>query len=201
MIPEILVSVTATRPAKMWPVNYWKQLIQWCERSGLTIGLLGNSPTIQQSLYYAGTTEEELLAQTSLIDLRGKTSLAELTGAFRQAKACIVLDSGPLHIAAAAGCPTVAIFGNDADGDGASPIRLWSPRQPHVRIAISDFKCTVCEENRFKNKSCLVENHPCMTHLTPEKAISLLKELLAEESAGSQQPAGHLPHSPVTRGL
>ena len=179
-VPDVLISVTATRPAKMWPVGYWQQVIEWCEGQGLTVGLVGNSPKIQQALYYAGSVEEELLAQTALIDLRGKTSLVELAGAFRQAKACLSLDSGPLHIAAAVGCPTVAIFGNDVNGDGASPIRLWAPRQPHVKIALSEFNCTVCEEHRFKNKSCLVENHPCMTHLWPQPALALLKGLLGD---------------------
>ena len=50
-------------------------------------------------------------------DLRGKTTLAQLAGALSQAKACIAVDSGGLHIAAAVGCPTVALFGNDEDGD------------------------------------------------------------------------------------
>lgn len=177
-VPDVLISVTATRPAKMWSVDYWKQVIQWCEAQSLTIGLVGNSPKIQQTLYYGGRVEEELLSQTSLMDLRGKTSLVELAGAFRQARACIAVDSGPLHIAAAVGCPTVAIFGNDADGNGASPMRLWAPRQPHVKIALSDFKCTVCEDHGFKNKSCLVENHPCMTHLSPETVIKHLSKVL-----------------------
>ncbi len=177
-IPDILINVTATRPAKMWPVNYWKQVIRWCEQQDLTVGLVGNSPKIQQTLYNAGSVEDELLRETNLIDLRGQTSLDELAGALSQVKACIVVDSGPLHIAAAVGCPTIAIFGNDADGDGASPIRLWAPRQSHVKIPVSQFKCTICEENRFKNNDCLVQNHPCMNHLPPQTVLNDLKELL-----------------------
>lgn len=177
-VPDILISVTATRPAKLWPISYWKQVIQWCDAQKLTVGLLGNSPQIQQALYCAGDIEEELLAATALVDLRGKTTLVELAGAFRQAKASILLDSGPLHIAAAVGCPTVAIFGNDAEGYGASPIRLWAPRQPHVKLALSDFHCTVCEEQRFQNKACLVDNHPCMVHLVPTTVIEHLSQLL-----------------------
>ena len=181
-VPDILISLTATRSAKMWPLGHWKKVINWCEEQELTVGLVGNSPKIQQALYHSGNVEEELLTQTSLIDLRGKTSLVELAGAFRQAKACIAVDSGPLHIAAAVGCPTVAIFGNDVDGDGASPIRLWAPRQPHIKIALSAFKCTFCEENRFKNKSCLVENHPCMIYLAPQTVINLLEESILAHS-------------------
>jgi ADP-heptose:LPS heptosyltransferase len=177
-VPDVLISATATRPAKMWLVDYWKQVIQWCAERGLTVGLVGSSPTIQQTLYYSDNAEEDLLKNTSLIDLRGKTSLTELAGALSEARACITLDTGSLHIAAAVGCPTVAILGNDVDGDGASPIRLWVPRQPHVKLALSDFKCTVCQEHRFKNKFCLVENHPFMLHLSPHTVINHLKNIL-----------------------
>jgi ADP-heptose:LPS heptosyltransferase len=177
-IPDILIHTTATRPAKMWPTEYWQQIINWCTAQGLTVGLVGSSPNLQQTIYNAGQTEDYLLTNTKLIDLRGKTSLIELAGAFRRAKACISVDSGPLHIASAVGCPTLAIFGNDADGDGASPIRLWGSRQPHVKFTISNFKCTLCEENHFKNKSCLLENHPCMQQVLPESVINDLKLLL-----------------------
>jgi hypothetical protein len=61
-----------------------------------------------------------------------------------------------MHIAAAVGCPTVAVFGVDAEGDGASPLRLWAPRGPHVHLALSPTKCRVCVEQRFRNRDCLV---------------------------------------------
>lgn len=177
-VPDILIHVTATRPAKMWSVSYWKQVIEWCNEQGFTIGLVGSKPNIQKELYNSADIEQELLETTPLIDLRGKTSLVELAGAFKQAKACISTDTGPLHIAAAVDCPTVAIFGNDTDGDGASPIRLWAPRQPHVKLAFSSFKCTLCKENRYKNKNCLITDHPCMTSLLPQEVIENLGKLL-----------------------
>jgi ADP-heptose:LPS heptosyltransferase len=178
-VPDILVHITTTRPAKMWPVKSWQQLIEWCEQQGLTVGLVGSSPTVQQALYHSGSTEDDLLKTTSLIDLRGQTSLIELAGAFKRARACVSVDAGPLHIAAAVGCPTLAIFGNGAEGDGASPVRLWAPRLPHVRVTASNYNCTVCAENRFKNDDCLVEGHPCMAFLSPRSAIAQLEQLLA----------------------
>ncbi|MGD1919371.1 MAG: glycosyltransferase family 9 protein [Pleurocapsa sp.] len=180
-VPDILIHLTATRSAKMWLVEYWRQIINWCEIQGLTVGLVGSAAKTQQDSYNSRETEEDLLNTTSVIDLRGKTSLIELAGAFRQALACISVDTGPLHIAAAVGCPTVAIFGNDIDGDGASPIRLWSPRQSHVQIATSDFKCTSCQENYFKNNDCLLDDHPCMKHLKPNTVILLLASLISQQ--------------------
>ncbi len=177
-IPDILIHVTATRPAKLWPIQAWQKVIMWCADQGLKVGLVGSAPKIQQTLYNSGSIEDELLEKTPLIDKRGETSLIELAGAFRLTKAFISVDTGPMHIAAAVGCPTIAIFGNDADGDGASPIRLWAPRQPHVRLALSNFKCTLCQENHFSNKSCILPDHPCMNYLLPEKVINHVQELL-----------------------
>jgi len=175
-VPDILISTAATRPAKMWPANYWQRVINWCQERNLTVGLLGNKPNIQQQLYHANNIETDILNHTRAIDLRGKTSLTQLAGALSQAKACITVDTGTLHIAAAVGCFTVAIFGNHITGDGASPIRLWSPRSPQVQIALSQYKCTICEENHFKNKSCSLENHLCMKNVSPQTVIDRLDD-------------------------
>ena len=177
-VPDILIHVTTTRPAKMWPVDYWKEVIWWCEKQKFSIGLIGSSSQIQQTLYNSDNIESNLLKTTTLIDLRGKTTLTELAGALRRAKACISIDSGPLHIAAAVDCPTIAIFGNDENGDGASPMRLWAPRQANIRLALSDFTCNACRENYFKNHSCFFENHPCMLHVYPKTVINHLENLL-----------------------
>ena len=178
-IPDILIHVTATRPAKMWPFDHWQEVVEWCDCQGLTVGLVGSAPSIQKTLYHATDIEHKLLTTTSLIDLRGRTSLVELAGSFKQAKVCISVDAGPLHIAAAVDCPTIALFGNDTEGDGASPLRLWAPRQPHVHLALSTFKCKLCQENRYRNPACLIENHPCMDHLRPQRVITQLQAILA----------------------
>ena len=60
----------------------------------------------------------------------------QLAGACSQAKAVISVDAGPLHIAAV-GTPTYAMVGNDGDGVGASPVRLWMPCCSNVTRSIS----------------------------------------------------------------
>ena len=187
-IPEILVHVTAARRAKIWPLEYWKKVADWCQDHGLSVGLVGSTPKLQETLYHGADLESDLLQSTTMVDLRGRTSLLELAGAMKRARACISVDAGPLHIAAAVGCPTVAIFGNDQDGDGASPIHLWAPRMDHVRLVHSTHKCTHCADNRFKNESCLVDGHPCMHHLQPDAVIEALQALL---NGGLQQLSTH----------
>lgn len=177
-VPDILFTVTATRRAKQWPIAYWAAVAQWCAEQGLTAGLLGHRPEIEQQLYNAGDDEEWLVANAPVRDLRGHTSLTELAGAFAAARAAVCVDTGPLHIAAAVGCQTVAIFGVDADGDGASPRRLWAPRGPHLHLAQTPTKCRVCVEHRFRNADCLVPGHPCLTDLKPAIVIAALQRAL-----------------------
>ena len=177
-VPDVLLHMTTTRSAKQWLPEYWRELIGWCAARGLSVGMLGGKPQIERERYHAGGWEEDLLRETPLIDLRGETALPQLAGAFRQARAAVVVDAGPMHIAAAVGCPTVCRFGNDADGDGASPINLWAPRAPNAAVLRTPAKCRVCVEQRFKNDACLVEGHPCMRELRPAQAIAALASAL-----------------------
>jgi len=178
-VPDVLIHATTTRSAKMWPAAHWLAFLQGCEARGLSSGLVGSPPRAQEALYNAGDLEAQLTAGTSVVDLRGKTSLIELAGALQQTRALVTVDAGPLHVAAAVGCPTLALFGNDSHGVGASPVRLWAPRAAHVIVLETPHSCRLCEENRFRNSDCLVPGHPCMAELTPDRVLDSLDRLLA----------------------
>jgi ADP-heptose:LPS heptosyltransferase len=61
-------------------------------------------------------------------DLTGKTSFADIAALARRAAFCIGNDTGPTHLAAVAGCPTLALFGEDSDP------ALCAPRGPRVAV-------------------------------------------------------------------
>ena len=114
----------------------------------------------------------------AVTDLRGQTSPIQLAGAMQRARACVSVDSGPLHVAAAVGCPTVAIFGNDADAIGASPLHLWMPRGDHIHRTVSEARCGECLSRRFKNDDCVLDEHVCMLGITAAQVLSLLDRAL-----------------------
>lgn len=184
-VPDVLLHVSATRSAKQWLPEYWRTVVDWCAAHDLSVGLVGNKPSVERARYHAGGWEDELLQNTSLIDLRGETRLTELAGAFARARAAVVVDAGPMHIACAVGCPTVCVFGNDAHGDGASPVRLWAPRGPSALVLQTPTKCSVCVEHHFKNEACLVPGHPCLRDLTPQMVLAALERALAMPPHGS----------------
>ena len=178
-VPDLLIHCTTARAAKVWPFSHWRQVLEAADSHGWTVGLVGSPPAAQKEAYNAGDGEDKLLQSTGLIDLRGQTSLMQLAGACRQARAVISVDAGPLHIAAAVGTPTYAIVGNDGDGVGASPVRLWMPRCSNVTRSVSTASCSACADNRFRNDDCLVEGHPCMAAIQPSAVIDWLKVQLA----------------------
>ena len=178
-VPDLLIHCTTARSAKIWPFSHWQKVLEAADAYGWSVGLVGSPPAAQKEAYNAGDGEDSLLRCTCLIDLRGQTSLMQLAGACRQAKAVISVDAGPLHIAAAVGTPTYAIVGNDGDGVGASPVHLWMPRCSNVTRSISTVSCIACAENRFRNDGCLVKGHPCMDGIQPSAVIDWLRVLLA----------------------
>ncbi|MBX6771204.1 MAG: glycosyltransferase family 9 protein [Chloroflexi bacterium] len=170
-VPDILLGTGGTRPAKLWPTSHWKRLIELCTGAGLTVGLLGAAPRVQQLAYGSADTEAELLATTPLIDLRGRLSLPEVAGALRVARACVTIDNGIMHLAVAVGTPTIAIF-------GASPWELWAPRVPWLHLQLPNDPCSLCRANRFRNDACLRDRHVCMESITADEVFSRLHSLL-----------------------
>ena len=187
-VPDVLLHVTTTRTAKMWPLPGWREVARWCREQGLSAGLVGAAPDRQRELYNAGSSEDVLVEREGVLDLRGRTTLTELAGALAQTRGLVTVDAGPLHIAAAVGCPTLALFGNDPWDVGASPLRLWAPRVPWVRILRSRATCDVCRNNHYRNSACLVAGHPCMTGLNATAVITELEATLAQTSPRGPRP-------------
>ncbi len=170
-VPDVLIATGGTRPAKLWPTAYWKQLIVLCRSAGLRIGLLGAAPKVQQSTYGSGDSEAELLQDRWLLDLRGTMTLPQVAGALQAARGCVTIDNGIMHLAAAVGTPTVAIF-------GASPWELWAPSVPSLHLQLPNEPCSLCRENRFFNDDCLRDRHVCMESITPEEVFGRLRAIL-----------------------
>ena len=180
-VPPLLIHTTTTRAAKIWPFQAWDAVLRWCASRSIAVGLIGAPPARQRLDYHAGDGEEQLLRNhpDTLIDLRGRTNLIQLAGACRLARAVVSVDAGPMHVAAGVGTPTLAIVGNDADGIGASPIRLWLPRSSSLKRTVSSSSCSLCSENRFRNDGCLAERHHCMDGVDAQHVIQWLEETLA----------------------
>ena len=120
-----------TWPTKLWAVKRWRELIQRLETETALVPVLtwgnGEERTVVEQLAAAGGH--------AVVWPRG--TLPELAALLAQAVVVIGGDTGPLHIAAAVGTPTVSLFRvTDAERNG--------PRGPrHIRLQ-APLACSPC---------------------------------------------------------
>jgi heptosyltransferase II len=100
------------------------------------------------------------------IDLTGKTTVTDLPALLSQCHVFIGNDSGAMHVAAAVGLPTVAIFG-PTDAFGTAPV---TPRHSIVR---QQPYCSPCFLRR-----CPID-HRCMTRITAGEVEAAVDPWLA----------------------
>jgi len=104
-------------------------------------------------------TEIIKLMRTTATNLAGQTSLKALAALYALADVVISTDTGPMHIAAAIGTPTIALFGPTA------PWRTGPYGKQH-KVIRSNIPCSPC----FK-KSCTRGDNACMRQISPGEVL------------------------------
>lgn len=118
--------------AKLWLVERWVTVGQALEARGLRVVVCGGpGEAALVAAVGAGLAQPLLLTDAP--------SLAHLAALFRRCALVLGVDSGPLHVAVAAGVPTIALFG---PGD---PARFgpWGDRARH-QVLQSGLWCAPC---------------------------------------------------------
>ncbi len=110
------------RPRKRWPAAHFTSAADWLVERGVVPALLG------------GIEERDVLDQIAAAspgarNLCGETSLADIITLARGAHCALGNDTGPMHLIAATGCPTVVLFSD------ASDPALCAPRGPNPGLA------------------------------------------------------------------
>jgi len=100
--------------------------------------------------------------------LNGKTSLETLIGLIAESSLLLGNDSGPVHLAAALGIPTVAVF-------GATDYIVAAPYSLRGRAVSEPVDCSPCWL-----RECPID-HRCMTRVTPEMVCVAAREVLKNE--------------------
>ncbi len=97
------------------------------------------------------------------LDLRRMIALVS------RARLFVGQDTGPTHVAAAAGCPVVDIFGS------SNPV-YWRPWATPSRVVANDFSCRPCRGDR-----CYAFEEPrCILSVTLDQVKQACHELLLE---------------------
>ncbi len=105
---------SAHRPEKRWPVDRYGELARILYSRGLDIVIIGGP---QESALAQSIQRQVPRAR----DLTGRTDFASIAVLGAKAALAIGNDTGPLHLAAAGGAPTVVLFSSASDPQLSAP--------------------------------------------------------------------------------
>lgn len=129
----ILIHPSARWQFKCWPVEKVAELTTRLAGRGFPL-LFTSGPDAQET----GMIERILgRVPFPVPSLAGRLSLKELAALTARARLFFGMDSAPMHMAAAAGTPVVALF-------GPSGADIWGPWQVPARVITSDHSCRPC---------------------------------------------------------
>ena len=111
----------AHRPAKRWPAGRYIELARHLELHRTAPVLLGAGAE-------RPVLEDIAAAVPGAVDLCEQTRFEEIASLARAAMIAIGNDTGPMHVIAAAGCPSIVLFSGESDPARTAPVG------PHVTV-------------------------------------------------------------------
>ena len=116
---------SAARPGKRWPTRGYIALADTLAGKGYIPALIGAGDE-------ADRNAEIARACPQAVDLTGRTSIMDIARLARQADGAIGNDNGPMHLIAAAACPSLVLYSSESDP------ALCAQRGPDVAILRRD---------------------------------------------------------------
>jgi ADP-heptose:LPS heptosyltransferase/O-antigen/teichoic acid export membrane protein len=157
--PLIAIHATCPHPAKRWPAENWRRLIDGLPKE-MDVVVVGSRSEKNDM--------EEILrgCERKIYQAPGLFSLPALAAFLRKCRIFIGVDSGPAHIAAAMGIPVVSLY------SGTNSSRQWSPRGLQVSVFQKVTPCSPCELT-----DCPLNNE-CMRLIESNEVLAVIEKYL-----------------------
>ncbi|MBI2480793.1 MAG: lipopolysaccharide heptosyltransferase II [Planctomycetia bacterium] len=166
----VLCPGSAFGPAKHWPTEYFAELaVRIVDTYGGSV-LVACGPAERENAREIA----QLANRDRVVSLADEPLSIGLTKAcLRRSRLAVATDSGPRHLAAGFGVPTVALFG--------STDPRWSINYNPHEIRLNEIvPCGPCAE-----RACPLQHHRCMKDLRVERVFEAVQSLL-ESSCGTR---------------
>jgi heptosyltransferase-3 len=149
---------------KTWPATRVADLILELGRAGHRVVLSAAPAPNEREMIVA--IKERLKAP--VVDYTGMLTLKELAALTSRARLFIGVDSAPMHMAAAVGTPTVALFGPSGE-------HQWGPWGVPHRVVTSSHPCRPCGNDGCGGSKV----SECLTTLPVDRVLAAANDLLA----------------------
>ncbi|MDO9412531.1 MAG: glycosyltransferase family 9 protein [Pseudolabrys sp.] len=165
---------------KQWTAQGWRDLAAVLASRGMAVVATGG-PGAEERAYL-----DQVWSGANVTRLDGKLDWAQLSGLLANAKVFVGPDTSVTHLAAAAGAPTVALF-------GPTDPRLWGPfpsggltpmwsdtgaiqQRGHVALVQNTLPCTPCQLEGCERR--LDSHSACLDELTSGQVIEAVDQAL-----------------------
>jgi heptosyltransferase-3 len=160
--PFIVMHPGARRWYKSWPPDFFSQLgdriVHDLQVPVVLAGGESDSDVIHK-------IQDGMTA--SCINVGAQLSLRELACLLKMASLCVVNDSSPMHMAAAVGLPTIALF-------GLTDPKNWGPRGPEHRVFSHACPCRPYGHRR----ECPEGDNYCMRKIAVSEVFEAARAML-----------------------
>ncbi len=179
--PLVCIHAGAGNELKAWPAGSFRELIDLLvERDGVQVALIGGPAESALSDDIIQGVREPKWSR----NLAGKLPLNEIPDLFLRARLFIGNDSGPKHIAAALGVPTVGIHSGNIDA------REWGPVGPNAVAVWRQTSCSPCYIDKAVN---CPRQLACLHGIGAGEVYRLCHRILQIGLPKALQPAEHKP--------
>jgi heptosyltransferase-2/heptosyltransferase-3 len=165
--PLVCIHAGSGTQVKQWDAEKWASVAETlAEQMDVQIILTGSDSEIPLARQIAAMMHDHRPCT-----IAGDTDIGQLAALFSRARAVLGADSGPLHLAAAVGTPTVTLYGP------ANPMEFGAWGHPNKQIMLmSDIGCRPCGVLDWSIDA--PENHPCVKEITVGRVLEAARRAM-----------------------
>lgn len=187
--PFAVLHLNPGLPHKRWTLSGWAAVAGYLDSRGLRLVLTGDGSPAEAE--YLDQAIREMPAP--VLNLAGKLRFADVAELLRRCHIYVGADTVTSHIAAAAGVPTVVLFGPETP-------RVWGPwprggryrqtpypgpgnqRAGNVLVVQSTRPCPTCRQAECLRRSERIRSCVLMQNLGHDQVIEAIGSMLADSS-------------------
>ncbi len=172
-LPLVAIHPGASIPERRWPPERYAEVAARLAGEGIGIVVLGGPEDVKSAAVVAAR-----LAGQPVVDVAGKSTLAQAAAIVSKVDVYVSADTGVLHLAYAVGTRTVHLF-------GPGVLSKWGPPGHRFRSIAADARCSPCTVYGY-TPPCN-QGNVCMLRIEPERVV---REVLAQ-----LEVTGHVPRA------
>ena len=169
--PLIVVHPGCSMPARTYSQLRYAEVVELLVRTlGANVVITGTEPEREIAQEICGRLTRAVRRSVQI--RAGSWPLSHLAALIDAADLVITNNTGPMHLAAAVGTPSVVLFAL------TNPPDQWRPWNAPHRLLYQDVPCRLCY-----SRVCPRDDHRCLNGVPPSLVVASAHELLNEQAA------------------